>query len=72
MKYGIYIAQGVEDILRIGIINESEFNKTESKNSFLYLRWFSNSFDALAHKALLDNLSFKDLKSLIRKHNNSI
>jgi len=69
--YWVYITEDSEGKITIGFsaeMNKTFFELSVRGENFSYLKSFSIPFDALAHKHLLDDLSQKTIRKLIRTH----
>lgn len=67
MIFWVYIISDTRNSLKIGVFNGFmlEFDSIINNSNIVYLRWFKNSFDGLAHKSLLNKLSYQSIKQLI-------
>ena len=69
MTHWVYISEDEQGVLKIGLL--ADFGKIWSAlkagERIVYLRAFSDPFDASAHKHLLDDLSQSSVRFLISK-----
>ena len=69
MIHWVYISEDGQGILKIGLSSDFDKNWSALKTGekIVYLRAFSDPFDASAHKHLLDDLSQSSVRFLISK-----
>ncbi len=70
IAHWVYIFEDKKQNLTIGLTTDigKKLSFTTEPNRIIYLRSFDDSFDAVAHKHLLDDLSEKTVRAYIKKH----